>query len=302
MLDTGPTRVPILAHGCFKNFVDGAVSTQSEVGVPGFAELRTDTSPLPLTLIRLGLDVQTLHDILMDSVCQGEGKLHQGFGFFVPNVEDLLRKIGPELGCERFVVNTRTEETPRGTTSTDIKHGTTLPKFALIRVLERIVVPEKSEECIVLLTTILAIARGASSVQAVRMERQATFLDDQDTLRIHTESGIGIEEIACDDACAHASADDNDVVFLGGCLLRSELEPLRLKCLMSLNLLAHWQEFEDPLLGIDLDNKYKVLGLPSLISRRTYVLILVEMDALIWVEVRWTYFESHKISLTFSEL
>ena len=33
--------------------------------------------------------------------------------------------------------------------------------------------PEKSEECIVLLTMILAIARGMSGVQAVRVESQA---------------------------------------------------------------------------------------------------------------------------------
>jgi hypothetical protein len=106
-----------------------------------------------------------------------------------------------------------------------------------------------------LLTTILAIARGTSSVQAVRMESQATFLDDQDTLGILTESGVGIVEIACDDACTHASSDDNDVVCLGGCLLRSELEPLRLKRLLVHCPWQHWQEFENPMLSIDLDNK-----------------------------------------------
>ena len=113
--------------------------------------------------------------------------------------------------------------------STDIKHGTTIPFFAPIRVLELIVVFEKSEELIILLTPILAIARGTSSVQAVRMESQATFLNDQDTLRILTESGVGIEKIACDDISIQASADDNDVVCLNGCVIRSELEPLRFK-------------------------------------------------------------------------
>ena len=51
---------------------------------------------------------------------------------------------------------------------------------------------EKSKEHIILLTTILTIARGMSGIQAVRMESQATFLNDQDTLHIPlTESGVG---------------------------------------------------------------------------------------------------------------
>ena len=87
----------------------------------------------------------------MNGVCHQEGKPHQGFGFYVPSVEDLL-----------------------------------------------------------------AIARGMSSIQAVRMESQATFLNDQDTLHVLlTESGVGIEEIAC----THASADNNDVICLCGCHL-----------------------------------------------------------------------------------
>ena len=54
---------------------------------------------------------------------------------------------------------------------------------------------------------------------AKRMESQATFLNDQDTLCVLlTESGVGIKEVAYNDACTHASADDNDVVCLGGCL------------------------------------------------------------------------------------
>ena len=77
-----------------------------------------------------------LHDILVDGVRQREGKLHQGFGFCVPSVEDLFRKIGPELGYQGFVVNTKAEKTPRSTTSTDIERETTLPNFDQIRVLE----------------------------------------------------------------------------------------------------------------------------------------------------------------------
>ena len=246
MLDTGPSSIiPILAHSYLEDFVDGAVSTQSEVEVPGFAEFRSDTSPLPLTSIHRGLDVQTLHDILMDGVCQGKGKRHQGFGFCVPSVEEILRKFGTKLGNQVFVVNTRAEKTPSCTTSTDIEHGTTHPFFALFRIIELIVVFEKSEERIILLAAILAKAGGTSSVQAVRMESQAAFLNDQDTLRILTESGVGIEKIACDDASTHASANDNDVVFVLGCNLRSELEPLRLKRLLA-------QELENPMLSICL--------------------------------------------------
>jgi hypothetical protein len=178
----------------------------------------------------------------------------------VYQVAEFFRKMGPELGFQVIIVNTRAEKTPHWTTTTNIERGTTLPFFLLFRVLEHIVVLKKSEleERIILLTTILAIARGTSSVQAVRMESQATFLDDQDTLGILTESGVqvGIVKIARDDsesdASIHASYDDNDVVFPLSCILRSELEPLCLE-----RLLAHcrWQEFEDPTLSIDLDNR-----------------------------------------------
>ena len=90
-----------------------------------------------------------------------------------------------------------------------------------------------------------------SSIQAVRMESQATFLNDQDTLHVLlTESGVGIEEIAC----THASADNNDVVCLCGCLLQSDLEPLCLKHLLQVTHCL-WPKFEDPMLSINLDKR-----------------------------------------------
>ena len=80
------------------------------------------------------------------------------------------------------------------------------------------------KKSLVLLITILTEAQETSSVQAVRVKNQTTFLNDQDALRTITGLGIVIEEIA-DDSNTHAGADGDDVVGFGGCLLWSKLEP-----------------------------------------------------------------------------
>ena len=67
----------------------------------------------------------------------------------------------------------------------------------------------------------------------VRVERKAIFLNDQDTLRKITELGVGVEEIASNDASTHAKVDDDAVVHLGGCLFRSKLELHYLECLLA---------------------------------------------------------------------
>ena len=80
---------------------------------------------------------------------------------------------------------------------------------------------------------ILAIAKKDEQRSS---SENGKLLNNQDTLRILIDSGVGVEEIiACDDASTDASANDNDsdvVVCLGDFLLQNELEPLRL-------LLAH---------------------------------------------------------------
>jgi hypothetical protein len=260
MLDRGSVFVPTLAHGDFEQFVDGAVGAGGEVKVLGFAELGSNASPLPLTFCVCGLDVQTLHEILMDDVCVREGKVHQILSLLVPFVNELVVEELSELLAQVFVVNARSKETPSSTTSAEIEHGTTLPLGELLRILELIVLLEEGEESIVLLATILAKARRASSVQTVRVERQATFLDDQDTLCTLAELGVTVEEIASDDACTHSSTDDDDVVALGGCLLRSKLEPQLFECpaLLAGGGLAFFNELEDEtlILGIsDLDDR-----------------------------------------------
>ena len=164
------TQFPSSSKRYFKQFVNqsfnGTKVTQSEVEVLGLAELGIDAS-LPLTS-KHRLDIQSLHEILMEGVCHGKIEAHQRLRFLVPSVDELVTGFCPELLAQIFVMNTRNEETPSSTTFAEIEHRTTLPFLALFRVLELIFFPEKSKEG--LLTSILTEARGTSSVQAVRVK------------------------------------------------------------------------------------------------------------------------------------